>query len=54
MRARAPSPMWTLGPVIVLLLDEQARSHLDFPADAERVDALIAGRAVAREAERRW
>ena len=40
----SPRPKWTIGRVDRLLLHVQARAHLDLAADAERVDALIAGR----------
>ena len=43
-RVASPRPKCTTGDVIELLLHVQAGPQLDLAADAERVDALIAGR----------
>ena len=41
---------WSCGPLIELLLDEEAGADLDFAADAEGVDALISGGLVGARA----
>ena len=41
-RVASPRPTWTMGEVMGVALHVQAGADLDFPADAERVDALIA------------